>query len=134
MLDAAAKMVDYRLIENGAKPLTPRDVLEAHRLDRAWLVNCLSEPFDGKTVVVTHHGPSRRSVSEKYGEMPLNAAFASDLEFLMLHVDLWIHGHTHTSRDYEVAGCRVICNPMGYPTAFGSQENEEFNPQLVVEV
>jgi hypothetical protein len=26
---------------------------------------------------------------------------------------LWIHGHTHTSFDYEARGTRVVCNPRG---------------------
>ena len=42
---------------------------------------------------------------------------------------LWIHGHTHGSRDYMLGQTRVICNPRGYPPF-----NQQFNPNLVVEV
>lgn len=28
----------------------------------------------------------------------------------------WVHGHTHDSFDYDVRGCRVVCNPRGYMT------------------
>jgi Icc-related predicted phosphoesterase len=26
---------------------------------------------------------------------------------------LWVHGHSHTAVDYDVAGTRVVCNPRG---------------------
>jgi hypothetical protein len=28
---------------------------------------------------------------------------------------LWVHGHTHTTCDYELGSTRVACNPYGYP-------------------
>jgi len=40
---------------------------------------------------------------------------------------LWVHGHSHTAVDYEVAGTRVVCNPRGYPG-----EETGFNPGLVL--
>ena len=48
-------------------------------------------------------------------------------------VQLWVHGHTHDSFDYEVAGTRVLCNPRGYCRE-GRQENARFDPSLVIEV
>jgi hypothetical protein len=48
--------------------------------------------------------------------------------------DLWVHGHTHTSFDYEVNGCRVVSNPRGYFQRDGSWENSRFDPALVIKV
>ena len=44
-------------------------------------------------------------------------------------VALWVHGHSHTAVDYDVAGTRVVCNPRGYPG-----EDTDFKPNLVLVV
>jgi len=77
------------------------------------LTNRLAESFVGKTIIVTHHCPSSRSVSSRFANDPLSPAFASNLEGLMGgdRVALWIHGHTHDPFDYEVDGTRVVCKP-----------------------
>jgi Icc-related predicted phosphoesterase len=90
-------------------------------------------PFDGKTVVVTHHAPHPISIAPRYARDALNPAFASDLtDVISQHQpDLWVHGHTHSSFDYVVPGTktRVVCNPMGY-----DDENPSFDVGLVVEL
>jgi hypothetical protein len=48
---------------------------------------------------------------------------------LMGKATLWIHGHTHDSFNYSVAGTRVLANPKGYVN-----ENKAFDPSLVVTV
>lgn len=131
---------DHRLIRVvGKKSFKPVHALAAHRRARAWLEQKLSEPFDGKTVVVTHHGPHPKSVHPQYVGDALNPAFTSDLTDLMGKARLWIHGHTHASVDYEVNGTRVVANPAGYPVG-GRQnmrlpvENSQFDPRLVIEI
>lgn len=112
---------------------TPEQALAAHRESRAWLEAALAEPFDGKTVVVTHHCPHPMSVAPKDKGDPLTPAFVSDLSALIEwhQPDLWIHGHTHASFDYVVPGTktRVVCNPLGY-----GDENPAFDISMVVEV
>jgi predicted phosphodiesterase len=111
-----------------------------HMKSRAWLR--VAVPFEGRTVVVTHHGPHLNSVHPRYlGEL-LNAAFVSDLSPLVEQADLWIHGHVHDSSDYHVGKCRVLTNPRGYArnrrTAESPEEleweNPTFDAQLVVDV
>jgi predicted phosphohydrolase len=140
MRDAQSAMNDFRLIRatSSYRKLYPADTARRHELSRAWLRNSLSEPFAGRTVVVTHHAPSAGSVDLQYAGDSLTPAFASNLEDLMEpSLPLWIHGHMHTSFDYivspnpETNGTRVICNPRGYsPTHL----NPHFNPSLIVEV
>jgi hypothetical protein len=50
----------------------------------------------------------------------MNGGFASQMpdEFFKVPT-LWIHGHTHTRFDYQVEGCRIVCNPRGYPLRSG---------------
>jgi hypothetical protein len=53
---------------------------------------------------------------------------------LAAKVDVWVHGHTHTSFDYQLGKCRVVANPLGYLLRGGGAENKNFNPDFVVEV
>jgi len=102
---------------------------------KAWLAEQLAIPFAGKTVVVTHHLPSLRSVHPKYAGDLLNAAFASDLSSLFGVPDLWTHGHTHESCNYEFgSGTQVVCNPRGYPRPDGTYENRAFRDDLVIDI
>lgn len=112
---------------------TTEQALAMHRESREWLEAALSEPFDGKTVVVTHHAPHPMSVAPKYKGDPITPAFVSDLSALIEkhQPDLWVHGHTHSSFDYVVPGTktRVVCNPLGY-----DDENPRFDINMVIEV
>jgi len=57
----------------------------------------------GKTVVITHHLPSHRSVALQYKEDLLSAIYASNLpRETLLGASLWIHGHAHASFDYRL--------------------------------
>lgn len=141
MACAARAMADYRCIawSDGSatsRPLTPWDTLRLHQLQRDWLQAKLAEPFDGPTVVVTHHGPHRNSLAPRFAADWVSTAYLSELpeSFFELPV-LWVHGHTHSSHDYRVGGCRVLCNPRGYQTAaMARPENRAFRADLVLTV
>jgi predicted phosphodiesterase len=124
---------DFRLIFEGPELFTPSDSVTLFNESKAWLSSKLNEKFEGKTVVVTHHLPSMRSVAPQYSEDLLSACFASNLDELLGLSEVWIHGHTHTSFDYLVEGTRVVCNPRGYVQK-GKAENPDFNPSLVVDL
>ncbi|MNF99562.1 3',5'-cyclic adenosine monophosphate phosphodiesterase CpdA [compost metagenome] len=97
---------------------------------RDWLRTKLAEPFDGRTVVITHHAPTLRSLQDNpHAGGHMDAAYANRWEDLMGcdQVALWVHGHSHTAVDYDVAGTRVVCNPRGYPG-----EDTGFSPGLVL--
>ena len=78
--------------------------------------------------------PSQRSTAERYRALPVSAGFASHLDALVARATLWIHGHTHDSYDYALAGCRVVCNPRGYQKLQRRFENKAFDPALVVTI
>lgn len=126
-------MNDFALIRMDGRPFTPGDSIALHEASRSWLVEKLAEPFDGRTVVVTHHAPSARSVPPRFATDVLTPAFASNLGALLdgTRVALWIHGHMHDPVDYAVNGTRVICNPRGYP---GEPSGRFFKPGLCVAV
>lgn len=130
---AESSLNDHRRISLLCRMFSPADALIMHVRSLMWLDYELSIPHDGPTVVVTHHGPSRKSIHPRYDGDHLNAAFNSDLEPLILRhgPELWIHGHVHDPHDYMVGGTRVVVNPRGYPGE--NYGDEQFHP-LVVEV
>jgi len=127
-------MNDYGLIAKGSSPnaiLSPDDTANAHYASLAWLKRQVASRDPTKTVIVTHHGPSRKSIPHWHAGSPLNGAFVSDLEGFILEarVPLWIHGHTHFCVDYKIGQTRVLANQRGYPDAI----SPNFDPALVVE-
>ncbi|AOK04249.1 metallophosphoesterase [Burkholderia sp. AU28942] len=119
------------------RDFTPADAIALHRQSRAWLAAHLATPFAGRTIVVTHHAPHLRSLAERYAQDLASAGFVTDLtELVRPPVDLWIHGHTHTSFDYVTdSGTRVVCNPRGYiHRRTGERENPAFGWDKVIEL
>ena len=136
MAVAGRSLNDHALIEVGRRTFSPQHALEEHRADCRWLREVMAEPFDGPTVVVTHHGVSLQSVDPKYADDLLTPAFSSHLDDLVADSGavLWVHGHTHDSFDYAIGTTRVLCNPKGYGPGRSSarHENSAFDPRLVV--
>lgn len=115
------------------RTLRPQDTLRLHRISRRWLEHRLEMPFDGPTVVITHHAPlAPRDRPTDPLRRALAGAFISDLAGLMGadRVAIWIHGHTHRRVDAVVRGTRVVSNPRGYP----HEPVEGFDPGLVLDV
>lgn len=138
---AAAMMNDHRFIfpQAGSGPLRPQQAFEWHQASTNWLAEQLQPAtFDGPTVVVTHHLPHPGSIAPQFVGDSLNPAFCSDLTWLVERsgAELWVHGHTHSSFDYEVGRTRIVCNPKGYgPLRLGgAYENRRFHPHKVVEI
>ena len=123
-----------------AKPvkryLTAEDTLAINGHHRAWLLERLGEPFDGPTVVVTHHAPHRGSLALNRVDDWISCCYVNELppEFFEVPV-LWVHGHTHDSFDYQVGNCRVVCNPRGYMLGHHKEpQNADFNPGFVIDL
>ncbi len=134
MEEGQRHLSDFHVIRNGAQDLfTPAQSVDLHQHSLAWLIARLKEPFDGPTVVVTHHLPSVKSVALRFLDTPLSACFVSHLDYLFGKMDVWIHGHTHDCFDYVANGTRVVCNPRGYVTE-RHVENLVFEPAKVVEI
>lgn len=133
---ARMKLNDHKLIAIDGKPFRPEDAHAMHVRTRSWLNEILRKQHSGPTVVVTHHAPAKGSIAPKYAEDPLTAAYASDLSSIIEEhrPELWLHGHTHDSFDYFVGKTRVVCNPRGYPSKNGQQENAFFRPDLILSV
>ncbi|WP_432259410.1 metallophosphoesterase [Cupriavidus sp. TMH.W2] len=140
MLACAKVMLDHRLIEVGGddgrmRHFMPEDALARHQAASDWLSTQLAQPYYGKTVVVTHHGPDLGSLDPRYSHDLVSGGFLSRRPDLVAQADLWIHGHTHTSFDYRLDDARVVCNPRGYVSRrTGQLENQRFDWCCVAEI
>jgi predicted phosphohydrolase len=114
------------------RKFTPADSRAIHLQSRRWLDATLQKFSGKKTVVVTHHAPSPRSIDSKYLGDPLNPAFSSNMESFIEEREaaLWVHGHLHSCSDYKIGRTRVLANPRGYPR----ENTGGFNPELVIEI
>jgi predicted phosphodiesterase len=85
-------------------------------------------------IVVSHFLPSHQSVPAKFKTALSNCWFVTDVESLILERKpaLWVHGHTHTSCDYQLGSTRVVCNPFGYVSQ--GERNDAFNENLNIDV
>ena len=131
---------DYKLIQgNGYRKLLPAETTQYHdKMKRIIEHTCGMNP---PVIVLGHHAPSYRSVSEEYrtGQWShLNSGYCSHLdpfiEGMSGKIKLWTHGHVHSSHDYMIGETRILANPRGYAKKSGANENEEFDPNLTVEV
>lgn len=128
-----AKMNDYKMIRRDPSYSKMRsiDTFKLHQQSRKWLEESLSTS-SSRNIVITHHAPSIQSIPEVYKEDALSAAYASDLEDLILNYqpEYWFHGHIHTPANYQIGATNVICNPHGYI-------NEKYNgykKELIIEL
>jgi hypothetical protein len=115
---AAHAIADHRHIRTGpTSAFEPADALALHRGARAWLAERMAHPFDGPTVVVTHHGVSRYDVAPRFERDVLTPAFVSNLEgeIREWRPNIWITGHTHHCHDTEFFGTRLVSRQRGYP-------------------
>lgn len=126
---------DFRLISknmaDGIGRFTVFDMMEEFKKNKAGIRAELERPFEGKTVVITHHLPSRRLVSARFwprdGSDGCNGGFVGDCDNILAYEELapklWIHGHTHDTIDTELWGTRIVCNPAGYRSEWFSKVN-----------
>jgi predicted phosphodiesterase len=133
--EKAFRAADYHLKKTGTLRHGLPFLSEAVRAEglqcQAWLSDALSQPFDGKTIVVTHFAPSLRSADPRYGRVPGTAGFCNALDDLLAQAALWLHGHLHLAHDYVHRGCRVVANPLGYAH---KKEQLHFHAQAVIEI
>jgi len=83
---------------------------------------------DGKTdVVITHHVPTFQHYPSQYKDSPINQAFATDLDNLIVagNAKFWIYGHHHANiDDFLIGTTTMVTNQLGYVHA---NENKAFN-------
>lgn len=111
---------------------TPAISYLLHLHNREWLEDEMSESFDGKTLVLTHHAPSKTALSMSRFTTSIPTmdfsnifkrntngykigAYASSFENCpyLNNIDAWVHGHFHERMIYRLGNAAVHCNPTG---------------------
>ena len=105
------------------------DHLQEHLAFRDALVQWLEKPAE-KRVVISHFVPHPEGSDPKFKGSSLNLYFLCDMTQYMEKVNLWLYGHTHSSKDMMHGDCRLVCNPRGY----GAENVNGFIKDLVVEI
>ena len=145
---ARQRMHDYQEIRlsnrflrllRSSRRLRPEDSVHLHHQSLAHIRHQLAQPFDGPTVIVTHHAPASGSVEARFRHDALSPSFASAHDGLVASsgAALWLHGHTHAVFDYRLGETRVLCNPVGYRDQFKGRPPEQvagFIPDLVIDL
>ena len=130
---------DYRFIyKDGPRGtethIQASDSNRFHDLSLNFIRVTLSQPFAGKTIVMTHHLPSFQCVPEMFKGSDLSTGFTSDLDELILkhpEIALWVHGHAHDFDDRQIGNTRVVRNPLGY---IDHGEEWNFKRDFVIEL
>jgi Icc-related predicted phosphoesterase len=133
MASAQTEMNDYRRIKYSKSPFQkfkPMHAFRKHLETRAFLSSEMNAK-SRKTVIVTHHAPSIRSIAPEFWGDRLSSCYGSDMDTMIIEgkPSLWIHGHVHHHVDYLVGETRVVANPRGYPG-----ERSGFEGQFIVDV
>lgn len=139
-----SRIKDYRKIEylsadKGAQKrlFTPEDALMLHHKHRGWLEEKLAAPFNGKTIILSHHGISEQCQHPLFPIDALAGSYWSDLEYLFKDkIELACFGHTHANLDIRSeAGFRMVSNQMGYRRRLSDPlECADFSFHKIIEV
>jgi len=127
-------MSDFHLIRCKGTRFTVENYNELFEQSWTFLSREINTPFDGTTIVVTHHLPSELCNLDKYKDSIINEAFCVDLnrEIETSHVDYWIYGHSHGNKPpFAIGSTLMLTNQLGY-VHIG--EHRSFEYDAVIEV
>jgi predicted phosphodiesterase len=132
-------MNDYRLIyrkniHNDKLPVQVTDTNNFHQLSIKFIREELEKPFDGKTLVMTHHIPSYKCLTNRPANPELRSGYASNNEDLIKahpQIKYWITGHAHNFNITTIGKTQIIRNPLGYLLLY---EESDFKRGVEVEI
>ena len=90
---------------------------------------------DKDIIVMTHHCPTPKCISERYVKDHMNASYVSDLEeFIFKHpnIKVWCCGHVHSKFISQIGENNqwIVCNPRGYEK---EMESDTWNPNTIID-
>jgi predicted phosphohydrolase len=124
---------DFHQIRFGDRRLRTIEYNRLHQEARQFLETELKKPFEGKTIVATHHVPTFYNYPEAYKGDDLNEAFATELFDLIADYgpDHWIFGHHHCNMpSFQIGNTWLHTNQMGYVQ---NGEHHTFDKSAVIQ-
>ena len=85
-----------------------------HINHKIWLENMIETNPNNDYIVATHHAPLFQCINKKYRTN--EHYFASDQSDMIKNnhnLKAWVHGHTHTNKDFMVYGKWILSNQYG---------------------
>jgi Icc-related predicted phosphoesterase len=69
-----------------------------------------------KRIILTHHAPHFKCLNDKYISSDVNSAYYTNLEKFIdeFKPNLWVYGHTHDFKDFNIYDTRIVQNSIGY--------------------
>lgn len=130
-------MNDYRwgyAVNDGVQKINlyPEFILNKHKESLEFIKSKLKEYKDYNVIILTHHCPSLKCIPAVYVADKLNSSYASDLDYLIEenpHIKLWVCGHCHTFKEFNIGGTKIVLNPIGY-----NFENRVKNWNYIIEI
>ena len=125
-------MADFHHIQWKGESFNYQEYNQQHIQCIQFLKTELEKPFDGSTIVLSHHVPTFFNYPAQYKNSPLNKAFATELFDLIesSSIDYWIFGHHHQNvATFEIGNTTMLTNQLGY-VDYG--ENKLFNSVAVI--
>lgn len=139
MVHASERMNDYRKIRknNYQLRLRPSDTLNANKMAREFLANIVHARTTQKICVVSHHGPAPATAKLGTENDLISSAYVNGEHAELLNgIDIWIYGHTHETRDFTIAGTRIVTNAKGYgpSKSYRTWDNPQFDPTFTITI
>lgn len=107
-LTAMVGMNDYRYIKN----FFPLNSSETHEKNKEFIREKLKNK-DRRYVILTHHCPSNRGITEEYRGSSLNPCFSNNDDDLFTENDnilFWCYGHSHSQKITRVTDNTTLVN------------------------
>lgn len=127
------RMNDYRLIRDNGEILHPKKTNQLFDENLTFITSELTRLRDEKTVVVTHHVPTRKNYPEQFRGDVLMDGFAVELSEMIeeLKPNVWIYGHSHHSKTkFQIGETVLLNNALGYV----SSEKTKYQSGLIIRV
>lgn len=125
-----SRLADFRYTTYNGNRLTVDVYNKFHRQCLSFLTEALYTNRKGKRIIVTHHVPSYKCMSQEFEGSIFNNAFYSNQDNLieLLAPDYWIYGHSHRNIGEVIIGKTIVLsNQLGY---IQYKENKSFDRSM----
>lgn len=126
-------VTDFHRIDYGGHTLKAADFNAEHERCLSFVKKAVKESTAKTKIVVTHHVPSFKLVTNWFASHSYIGAFAVDLDDFIREsgVDYWIYGHSHWNIEERIGRTLCTCNQFGY---VHHKEHLKFDRMKIIEV